>query len=162
MSDVITVIGNLTADPEERLTSNGSPLANFRIASTARKRDRETGQWSDAYTNFYSVTAWGPLGAHAAASLRKGERAIVVGRLQLRTWEKDGRQGQEAEITADAVGHDVRWGTSDFRRADRANGAAHASPEPASAGEAAHESPVARAEEAWATPGELLEAETPF
>lgn len=158
MSDVITVVGNVAADPEERSTPSGASVARFRIASTVRRRDRETGEWSDAYTNFYTVTAWDALGANAAASLRKGERAIVVGRLKLRTWEKEGRQGQEAEITADAVGHDLRWGTSGFRRAAR-EPSAEAQPT-AATGEG--DNPAAPAEAAWATPGELLDAETPF
>ncbi len=158
MSDVITVVGNVAADPEERSTPSGASVARFRIASTVRRRDRETGEWSDAYTNFYTVTVWDALGTNAAASLRKGERAIVIGRLKLRTWEKEGRQGQEAEITADAVGHDLRWGTSAFRRAGREPG----SEVQAAASTGGGDEPVAPAEAAWAAPGEFLDAETPF
>ncbi|WP_119698494.1 single-stranded DNA-binding protein [Microbacterium halotolerans] len=119
MSDSITVIGTVGSDPEARVTPTGKHVTGFRLACTPRVRDARTGEWRDGETNWYSISAWEHLGRNVLESIRKGERAIVTGRLRLRTWEKDERRGMDAEIVAGGVGHDLKWGTSSYTKASR-------------------------------------------
>ncbi|MGO1410669.1 MULTISPECIES: single-stranded DNA-binding protein [unclassified Microbacterium] len=119
MSDSITVIGTVGSDPEARVTPTGKHVTSFRLACTPRVRDTGTGEWRDGETNWYSISAWEHLGRNVLESIRKGERAIVTGRLRLRTWEKDERRGMDAEIVAGGVGHDLKWGTSSYTKASR-------------------------------------------
>lgn len=144
MSDHITLIGNVVGDPEERATRGGDPIAAFRLAVSERRFDRERGQWIDGHTNYYSVSVFGELGRNALASLHKGERVIVAGRLRLREWETEAKRGVSADITADAIGHDLRWGSSTFARNSRPQNGAAADDETVSAAD----------RDAWAVPGE--------
>ncbi|MCT2085081.1 single-stranded DNA-binding protein [Microbacterium enclense] len=148
MSDHITLVGNVVGDPEERATRGGDPIAAFRLAVSERRFDRDRGQWIDGHTNYYAVSVFGELGRNALESLHKGERVIVAGRLRLREWETDAKRGVSADVTADAVGHDLRWGVSTFRRSAKAGatGTAH-SDEPA-----ARETP--NGADAWNVPGD--------
>lgn len=116
MTDIITITGNIATAPEHKVLPSGVPVTRFRVASGTRRFDRETNAWIDGPTNWYSVSAYRTLGENAANSLQKGERIVVTGRLRLRAWESDGRKGLEAEIDADALGHDLLFGTSTFRR----------------------------------------------
>ncbi|SDQ10116.1 single-stranded DNA-binding protein [Microbacterium sp. cf332] len=127
MSDRITVIGNIATEPEQRRTGNGVPATAFRLASTQRYRDASSGEWVDGATNWYRVSVFRSLGEHAFASLRKGQRVIVEGRLRLREWEANGKRGTEVEIDADAIGPELKWGTAVFQRAPRVDGGAPAS-----------------------------------
>ncbi|MGP3536512.1 single-stranded DNA-binding protein [Microbacterium sp. RD1] len=114
MTEIITVTGNLTADPEQRPLGNGTNVTSFRVAAPHRRFDRGTGQWVDQYTNFFSVSAFRSLGAHALTSLKKGDRVIVVGRLHLRAWDNGTRSGTSADIDADAIGHDLLFGSTTY------------------------------------------------
>lgn len=118
MSDTITVTGNIATEPERKHTSAGAPLTTFRVASTQRRYDRAAERWIDGSTNWYSVSAFRALGEHAYRSLHKGERVILTGRLRLREWETSSKRGVTAEIDAEAIGHDLLWGTSTYRRTD--------------------------------------------
>lgn len=144
MSDHITLVGNVVGDPEERATRGGDPIAAFRLAVSERRFDRERGQWVDGHTNYYSVSVFGELGRNALSSLRKGERVIVAGRLRLREWETEAKRGVSADITADAIGHDLRWGSSVFTRGSRAQ----------TGGEPDDGVTSAADGDAWAVPGE--------
>lgn len=115
----ITVVGNVVADPVLRRLDDGTEVASFRVASTPRVRDRESGRWADGPTSWWGVTCWRGLAGNVAASLRKGERVVVVGRPRTRQWEKDGRSGTSVDVTADVVGHDLAWGTTAFSRVVR-------------------------------------------
>ncbi len=95
----ITMVGNLTDDPEVRFLPNGTAMAKFRIASTPRTLDRESGQWKDGEPLFLSCTAWRDLAEHIAESLTKGTRVIVIGRLKLSRWE-DKDTGEKRSGTA--------------------------------------------------------------
>lgn len=148
MSDHITLVGNVVGDPEERATRGGDPIATFRLAVSERRFDRERGQWVDGHTNYYAVSVFGELGRNTLASLHKGERVIVAGRLRLREWETDVKRGVSADVTADAIGHDLRWGASSFRRTARTALAADADSSDSSATESAPGG------DAWAVPGE--------
>lgn len=122
MSDIITVTGNIATDPTQVTTPGGAVITRFRIASTQRRRDPATGEWVDGHVNWFTVCAYRHLGANAHASFRKGERVIVSGRLRIRRWEHEERHGTEAEIDADALGHDLMFGTSAFSRVVRSAG----------------------------------------
>ncbi|QLD10401.1 single-stranded DNA-binding protein [Microbacterium oleivorans] len=129
MSDRITVIGNIATEPEQRRTGTGVPVTSFRLASTQRHRDQQSGEWVDGATNWYRISVFRTLGENAFASLRKGQRVLVDGRLRLREWEANGKKGTEVEIDADAIGPDLKWGTAVFHR--KAAGEASASGQPA-------------------------------
>lgn len=110
MSDTITITGNIAADPERRITGTGVPITTFRVASSQRRFDRASGQWVETGTNWYQVSAFRSLAMHAFASLHRGERVIVTGRLRLRAWETATKKGLSVEIDADGIGHDLLWG----------------------------------------------------
>lgn len=119
MSESITVVGNVAAEPRRGTTGGGVPYVSFRIASDARRFDRATGQWVDGQPNWYTVSAYRALAENAAASIHQGDRVVVSGRLRLRDWNDGERRGTAAEIDADALGHDLRWGTTAFTRTAR-------------------------------------------
>ncbi len=123
MAQHISIVGNLVADPERRSTQAGDAFASFRVACSDRIRDAG-GAWIDGPTSFYSVTAYSALGEHALASLARGQRVVVRGTLHVREWRTAEKSGVTADIRADAVGHDLKWGTSLFSRDGRAGDAA--------------------------------------
>jgi single-strand DNA-binding protein len=109
---VITVVGNLTDDPELHLTANG-PVTHFTVASTPRTFNRETGGWQDADTLFLRCSAWRKLAEHAAASLQRGTRVIARGRVRQRTYEtKEGERRTMIECEVDEVGPSLRYATA--------------------------------------------------
>jgi single-strand DNA-binding protein len=113
---VVTVVGNVATAPVYRETSNG-PVARFRLAATARQRDRATGEWSDGHTNFFTVWARRNLGANVAGSVSIGDPVVVQGRLKVRDEDRgQGRTWTSADIDASVVGHDLSRGTAAFRR----------------------------------------------
>ncbi len=122
MQDVIVVTGNLTAAPEPRTTSSGAAMTTFTVASTERRLDG--GRWIDVHTNFYRVSTHRKLAEHALASLTKGQRVIVAGRLRLKEWEANGRSGVSADLDATAVGPDLLFGTTTFEKDAEMSGAA--------------------------------------
>jgi single-strand DNA-binding protein len=122
----VTITGNLTADPELTITTNGAAVANFRVAVTARVRDGNA--WRDGDTSFYRVTCWRDLAEHVTDSLGKGDRVLVVGQLRMRSWETpEGEQRSLVEVTADEVGPSLRWATAKPERVTR-NGGGEAKP----------------------------------
>ncbi len=117
MSETITVRGYVATEVRLALTPSGLPIAGFRMCTTERRYDREAGAWVDGHTNWYSVSMFRQLATNAAASLKKGDRVVVFGRLKVRPWSKeDGRAGTSVEIDAESVGHDLMWGTAAYRR----------------------------------------------
>lgn len=119
MHDTVTIVGNVATDPTQGRTASGITVTNFRLASTHRRFDDATQAWVDVATNWYSVAAFRQLGEHAKASLRSGDSVIVTGRMKIRAWENNGKQGTSVDIDADAIGHDLRWGTTAYRRSTR-------------------------------------------
>lgn len=125
----VTVVGNLVADPRLNFTGDGQPVASFRIASTPRRFDRVSNEWRDGDTLYASVTCWRGLAENAAASLKKGQSAIVIGRLSVRHYEtKDGEKRQSVEIDAMAVGPDLSRVITVVKRAERGTAPAPTSP----------------------------------
>ena len=120
MANTITVTGNLTRDPELRFTQGGRAVANFRIASS--RRFQMNNEWQET-TSFFDVVAWAELGENAAASLSKGARVIVTGRIDQRDFEtREGEKRTVFEITADEIGPSLRWATAQVERTDRSGG----------------------------------------
>jgi len=109
----LTLIGNLTADPELRYTTSGTPMVSFTVASTPRSVDRTTGQWTDDEPVFLRCTAWRALAEHTAASLTRGTRVLVIGRLRQRSFTTaEGEQRTVVEIEVDEVGPSLRYATA--------------------------------------------------
>lgn len=122
MTDIITVRGYVATDVRLTSAQSGLAIAGFRMCSNERRFDKETNAWMDGHTNWYSVSMFRQLATNAGASIKKGDRVIVTGRLKIRPWiNADGRTGTSVEIDADTAGHDLMWGTANFRRtaADR-------------------------------------------
>ncbi|MFE7845056.1 single-stranded DNA-binding protein [Microbacterium sp. NPDC057407] len=144
MGDTITVTGNVATDPEHKRTHAGLAITTFRLASGQRRFDRTSNAWVETGTNWYSVSAFRNLAEHAHASLRRGDRVVLTGRLRVRDWDNGTTRGRSIEIDADAIGHDLRWGTTTFTKSARGQ-----SPD--------REEPLAPHEEGesdeWATPG---------
>ncbi|MFS0732864.1 single-stranded DNA-binding protein [Microbacterium sp. 1P10UB] len=115
MSDVITVTGNIATEPDLKQTSAGA-VTSFRLACTQRRFDRSTNAWVDGATNWYTVSMFRGLADHAYKSLQKGHRVLLTGRLRLREWDNGTKKGLTAEIEADAIGHDLRWGTTAYEK----------------------------------------------
>lgn len=121
MSDSnISVAGNLTRDPELRFTTGGRAVATFGLA--VNRRYQVNNEWQEQ-VSFFNVVAWGTLAENAAASLSKGARIIVSGRLEQRTWETDqGEKRSVVEIIADDLGPSLKWATAEVARVKRENG----------------------------------------
>jgi single-strand DNA-binding protein len=120
---IITVVGNLTADPELRYTQNGLPVANFTIASTPRNFDRASGEWKDGEALFLRASVWREFAEHVAGSLMKGMRVIATGRLRQRSYEtKEGERRTSIELEIDEIGPSLRYATAQVTRAARPQG----------------------------------------
>ena len=116
MPDAITLSGLVATPPRHLVTSEGLPITSFRMASTQRRFDRSQEKWIDGETNWYTVTAFRQLALNSNASLEKGQRVIVSGRLKIRDWQNGERSGTTIEIEAESIGHDLSWGTAAFTR----------------------------------------------
>lgn len=117
---VITVVGNLTADPELRYTNNGVPVANFTIASTPRSFDKASGEWKDGEALFLRASVWRDFAEHVAGSLTKGMRVIAQGRLSQRSYQdREGNQRAAIELEVDEIGPSLRYATAQVVRAGR-------------------------------------------
>ncbi|WP_309117039.1 single-stranded DNA-binding protein [Saccharothrix sp.] len=120
---VITVIGNLTTDPELRFTQAGAAVANFTIASTPRFLNRQTGQWEDSDTLFLRCSIWRQPAENVAETLTRGSRVIVQGRLKQRSWSTDeGEKRTVIEMDVDEIGPSLRYATATIRKVTRAQG----------------------------------------
>ena len=116
---VITIVGNLTADPETRTTQNGDTVCNFTIASTPRQYNRQSGQWEDGPALFLRCAAWRDLASHCAQSLHKGMRVIAQGRLRQHSYQaQDGSNRIVIEMQVDEIGPSLRYATAQVTRAD--------------------------------------------
>lgn len=119
----ITVVGNLTGDPELRFTSSGTPVANFTVASTPRYYDKQAGEWKDGEALFLKCNLWRQAAEHAAESLMKGTRVIAQGRLRQRSFEtREGEKRTVFELEVDDVGPSLRNATAKITKAHRARG----------------------------------------
>ena len=137
---VITVVGNLTADPELRYTQNGLPVANFTIASTPRNFDRQANEWKDGEALFLRASVWREFAEHVAGSLTKGSRVIATGRLKQRSYQdREGNNRTAIELEVDEIGPSLRYATAQVTRAASGGGGG--------------QRPQQVADEPWSTPG---------
>lgn len=114
---IITVVGNLTADPELRYTQNGLAVANFTIASTPRTFDRQANDWKDGEALFLRASVWREFAEHVAGSLTKGMRVIATGRLKQRSYEtKEGERRTSIELEVDEIGPSLKYATAQVTR----------------------------------------------
>ncbi|GHF21534.1 single-stranded DNA-binding protein [Pseudolysinimonas yzui] len=163
---IITVVGNLTADPELRYTQNGLAVANFTIASTPRTFDRQANDWKDGEALFLRASCWREFAEHVAGSLTKGSRVVATGRLKQRSYDdRDGNKRTAIELEVDEIGPSLRYATAQVTRAPggssggggRGQVAAGGAEEPWAAGAPA----AGGADDVWNTPGSYND-ETPF
>ena len=149
---VITVVGNLTADPDLRFTSSGAPVVNFTVASTPRTFDRQTGEWKDQETLFLRCSIWRQAAENVAETLTRGMRVMVQGRLRQRSFEtKEGEKRSVVQMEADEVAASLRYATAKVNKVSRSsNGFAGSTapgddpwvvPASEGSGEQAHEAP---------------------
>ena len=117
--NTVTVVGNLTRDPELRFTTGGKGIASFGLA--VNRRYQQNGEWQEK-VSFFNISAWDTLGENAAASLTKGTRVIVTGRLEQREYEtQQGEKRNVVEIVADEIGPSLRWARAEIERTQRTN-----------------------------------------
>ncbi|MFN3258033.1 MAG: single-stranded DNA-binding protein [Ilumatobacter sp.] len=136
MDNTVTLIGNLTRDPELRYTTGGRGVASFGLA--VNRRWQQNGEWQEA-VSFFNIVAWGDLGENAAASMTKGTRCMVTGRLEQRSYDnKEGQKVNITEVIADDLGPSLRWAQAQVERISRdaapqgggGGGGAAAAPDP--------------------------------
>lgn len=118
----ITVVGNLTGDPELRFIQSGAAVVNFTVASTPRTFDRQSNEWKDGDTLFMRCSLWREAAENVAESLTKGMRVIVQGRLVSRSWEANGEKRTVMEVQVDEVGPSLRYATAKVTRTQRSGG----------------------------------------
>ncbi|MEY8013625.1 single-stranded DNA-binding protein [Mycobacterium servetii] len=119
----ITVVGNLTADPELRFTPSGAAVANFTVASTPRIYDRQSGEWKDGEALFLRCNIWREAAENVAESLTRGSRVIVTGRLKQRSFEtREGEKRTVVEVEVDEIGPSLRYATAKVNKASRSGG----------------------------------------
>ncbi|WP_106815588.1 single-stranded DNA-binding protein [Microbacterium timonense] len=145
---IITVVGNLTADPELRYTQNGLPVANFTIASTPRNFDRQANEWKDGEALFLRASVWREFAEHVAGSLTKGMRVIATGRLKQRSYQdREGNNRTAIELEVDEIGPSLRYATAQVTRAAGGSGGG------GGFGGGGQSRPAQVADEPWSTPG---------
>lgn len=153
----VTVIGNLTGDPELRFTASGAAVANFTIASTPRSFDKQQNKWVDGDALFLRCSIWRQPAEHTVESLQKGMRVIVVGRLKQRTFEtREGEKRSVMEVDVEEIGPSLRFATATVNRATRGSDGGGFTGSAASAN--------AQANDPWATAGPMgtADEEPPF
>lgn len=116
MSEIVTVSGLVATTPRHLVTQDGLPITSFRMAASHRRFDRTANKWVDGETNWFTVTAFRQLAINSAGSVSKGERVLVTGKLRVRDWDNGERAGTSVEVEAEALGHDLTWGTAVFTR----------------------------------------------
>lgn len=152
---VITVVGNLTADPELRYTQNGLPVANFTIASTPRTFDRQANEWKDGDALFLRASVWREFAEHVAGSLTKGMRVVAQGRLRQRSYQdREGNNRTSIELEVDEIGPSLRYATAQVTRAASGGAGGGGGQRPPQQQQQQQVS-----EEPWSTPGSSTSAD---
>lgn len=150
----LTVVGNLTSDPELRHTQGGIAVVNFTIASTPRTFDKTTNDWKDGEALFLRASCWREFAEHVAGSLTKGTRVVATGRLKQRSYETNAGEKRTAiELEVDEIGPSLRYATAAVTRAAGGGG---------SASQGAPITPAAGVDDVWNTPGSYNDEEVPF
>lgn len=168
---VITVVGNLTADPELRYTQNGLAVANFTIASTPRTFDRQANEWKDGDALFLRASVWREFAEHVAGSLTKGSRVIAQGTLRQRSYQdKEGQQRTSIELQVDEIGPSLKYATAQVsrvqgngggQRGQQGQGQQSQPNEPWGGQQGGQQQGGAQGQDVWSQPG-TYDDETPF
>ena len=162
---IITVVGNLTADPELRYTQGGLAVANFTIASTPRTFDRQANDWKDGDPLFLRASCWREFAEHVAGSLTKGSRVVATGRLKQRNYDdRDGNKRTAIELEVDEIGPSLRYATAQVTRASGGSTGGGGRGQVAGGAEepwAASAPASGGGDDVWNTPGNYND-ETPF
>ena len=116
MTQVIVATGLVATELQQNQTSKGDAVVSFRLAAAGRRFNQDEGKWEDTPTNWYTVVCFRKLAEHAIDSIAKGDRVLVRGKVRIRDWDNGERSGTTVEIDADAIGHDLVFGTSQFSR----------------------------------------------
>ena len=149
--NTVTLVGNITDDPELRFTPSGLPVANFTVA--VNRRVPKDGGWEDKLEGFFRCSCWRDMAENVAESLTKGSRVMVVGRLQQRSWEdQDGNKRSAVEVQVDEVGPSLRWATARPERSQRSGGGFGGG---GSQAPAASSSPPAQGGDSWGPPASV-------
>ncbi|GGL76787.1 single-stranded DNA-binding protein [Glutamicibacter protophormiae] len=123
MADLMTIRGIVGTEPQLSITPKGLAVLKFRVATHERKRDGETGQWVDGATSWFSVSAFRALAENAMESIAQGDHLVIFGKLQIRQFDRpDGTRGMSADLEAYSLGHDLRYGISQFTKVRSDNG----------------------------------------
>ena len=118
----VTLVGNITRDPELRFTPSGQATASFGLAVNRRWQNRQTQEWEEA-VSFFDVVCWREMAENAAESLQRGTRIVVMGRLEQRSWEtQEGEKRSKIEVIADEIGPSLRWATVEITKNERREG----------------------------------------
>jgi single-strand DNA-binding protein len=117
----ITIIGNLTADPELRFTPSGQAVTNFTVASTARFFDKQKNEWAEGDTTFIRCAVWREMAENEAETLDKGNRVVVTGTLKVRQYETDKGKGTSVECDVEEVGPSLKWASAKITRNQRSD-----------------------------------------
>ena len=153
----VTAVGVAGTEPNHVRTAEGAEVTSFRLVVTERRYDGKQQSWIDGDVSWLSVVSYRQLAVNVAASVHKGDRVIVTGRLKLRDWkDESGRSGTTADIVADALGHDLLWGTTKYERTARRS---EAPASESSGGDTGQTAPVAAGD--WGAPV-AAGAEAPF
>src|SRR5919202_239393 len=142
--NTVTLVGNITRDPELRFTNTGQATATFGLAVNGIWNDRQTNERREA-TSFFDIVCWREMAENVSESLQKGARVVVTGRLEQRSWETpEGDRRSKVEIIADEVGPSLRWATAEVRKNDRrgpsdGGGPPSSAPPPSGASEPAYD-----------------------
>ena len=117
--NTVTLVGNITRDPELRYTAGGQATSTFGLAVNRRWQNRQTQEWEER-VSFFDIVAYGTLGENVAESLQRGDRVMVFGRLEQRSWEtQEGEKRSKVEVIADAIGPELRWATCEVTKNQR-------------------------------------------
>ena len=125
--NTVTLVGNVTRDPELRYTPSGQTVATFGLAVNRRWQNRQTQEWEEQ-VSFFDIKAWAGLAENVAESIQRGTRVIVTGRLEQRSWETDnGEKRSKVEVVADEIAPSLRWATAQVQKIERSDGQARSS-----------------------------------
>jgi len=126
----VTLVGNVTRDPELRFTNNGQATASFGLAVNRRWQNRQTQEWEEQ-VSFFDIVCWREMAENVAESLTRGSRVVVTGRLEQRSWEtQDGDKRSKVEVVADEIGPSLRWATAQVTKNERSGGSGAGRPAP--------------------------------
>ena len=159
----ITVVGNLTADPELRFTPSGAAVANFTVASTPRIYDRQSGEWKDGEALFLRCNIWREAAENVAESLTRGSRVIVTGRLKQRSFEtREGEKRTVVEVEVDEIGPSLRYASAKVNKTQRGSAGGFGSSGSSSSGNTQGDDPWSSAQPSSGGSSEGFSDEPPF